>query len=270
MRSLGPTDGAPVDLRIFFLSLDGSVETVPILEGCGRYPLILSRTATASGPPTTTGANSSSRRSWRAPGGSTPTCSSRHRPPASSGTASARCSVPGSPWGGSGDLFTQLSAAEWEAMSRPRHRMVFEEGEHWDYLGNTPVPCRPAASSCPDIQGATVDLVTMFVASHLPPELATNLAERVPDSLEPPELDLTPEQEFFAGGLLGGRWPVPGGHPAVGSRQVRVDLVPRRGEGDPGVHLEAGRVGLLDQRVEDVEPRLEGGSAVPGRTSESS
>ena len=40
-RSLGPDDGAPVPLRIFFPSLDGSVETAPLLEGCGRYPLVL-------------------------------------------------------------------------------------------------------------------------------------------------------------------------------------------------------------------------------------
>lgn len=40
-RSLGTADGAPVSLRVFFPSLDGAVETAPLLEGCGRYPLVL-------------------------------------------------------------------------------------------------------------------------------------------------------------------------------------------------------------------------------------
>jgi len=51
---------------------------------------------------------------------------------------------------------------------------------------------------------ACAGLVTMFFARYLPPELATNLATEVPDSLEPPDLVRTPEQEFFAGGFLGG------------------------------------------------------------------
>lgn len=125
--------------------------------------------------------------------------------------------VPGEVLGGGGvgrlgvgelahsDLFTQLSDAQWEGMSRPRHRIVFEQGEHWDYLSsNVSVPCRPVPGACPEIAGATADLVTMFFARYFPPELAINLADQVPASLEPPALDLTPEQEFFAGGFLGG------------------------------------------------------------------
>jgi hypothetical protein len=34
-------DGAPTELRVFFPSLDGAVFTAPILEHCGRYPLML-------------------------------------------------------------------------------------------------------------------------------------------------------------------------------------------------------------------------------------
>lgn len=40
-RDLGPADGAPGALRVFFPSLDGAVHSAPILEGCGRYPLVL-------------------------------------------------------------------------------------------------------------------------------------------------------------------------------------------------------------------------------------
>jgi hypothetical protein len=32
---------APVPLRVFMPSVDGAVLDAPILEGCGRYPVIL-------------------------------------------------------------------------------------------------------------------------------------------------------------------------------------------------------------------------------------
>jgi acetyl esterase/lipase len=41
IRDYGPDDGTPGPLRVFFPSLDGAVFDAPILEGCGRYPLIL-------------------------------------------------------------------------------------------------------------------------------------------------------------------------------------------------------------------------------------
>lgn len=277
VRSLGPADGAPVDLRIFFPSLDGSVESAPLLKGCGRYPLVLFTHGHCIGDA------DHFRRWFLIPaflarsgyvvvvprlagnaGGTSPSVPDHpdlatldalldwartgweHAdvllPPPHTGVVGhsfgamlgARFAVGreisafaglsggwhdwfgGAPfplplltipslltWGGPGDLFTQLSDAEWEAMARPRHRVVFEEGAHWDYLGTTDIPCRTPAS-CPGIQGAAADLVTMFFARYLPPELATNLATEVPTSLEPPELNLTVEQEFFAGGFLGG------------------------------------------------------------------
>jgi hypothetical protein len=47
----------------------------------------------------------------------------------------------------------------------------------------------------------------MFLARYLPPELATDLPPRVPDTLAPPASwrdGLTFQQEFFAGGYLNG------------------------------------------------------------------
>lgn len=108
-------------------------------------------------------------------------------------------------WGGPGDLFTQLSDAQWQALRRPRHRVVFAEGEHWDYLEKQQqAPCRGPGGTCPHVHSATADLLTMFLGRYLPPELATDLPGRIPPDLEPPALVLTPEQEFFAGGYLGG------------------------------------------------------------------
>lgn len=51
---------------------------------------------------------------------------------------------------------------------------------------------------------ATDDLLTMFVGRYVPQELGTDLPGLVPADLDPPALDLTFEQEFFAGGYLGG------------------------------------------------------------------
>jgi len=122
--------------------------------------------------------------------------------------------------GGASDLFTQLPEATWQAMARPRHRVVFANGEHWDYIGNNvSVPCRPAPGPCPHVAGATPDLLTMFLGRYLPPELATDLAERVPATLAPPVLDLPFEQEFFAGGYLGG-FDALGGQPSC---EVAID-----------------------------------------------
>jgi hypothetical protein len=41
VREIGSDGGAPVPSRIFFPSLDGAVFDAPVLEGCGRYPLIV-------------------------------------------------------------------------------------------------------------------------------------------------------------------------------------------------------------------------------------
>jgi hypothetical protein len=40
-RDLGPADGAPVDLRVLFPTVDEDPATATILAGCGGYPLIL-------------------------------------------------------------------------------------------------------------------------------------------------------------------------------------------------------------------------------------
>src|SRR5215213_9897235 len=41
VRDYSAADGAPANLRVFFPSLDGAVHSAPILDGCGRYPLVL-------------------------------------------------------------------------------------------------------------------------------------------------------------------------------------------------------------------------------------
>ena len=276
-RDLGPEDGAPVRLRIFFPSLDGAVFSAPILAGCGRYPLLVLAHGHCPGDPanyqkwfllpaqlaragyvvvvpelaaTAGGVHPSvpdhpdlatlsaviqwTRQQWEdrdvvmsqpatgiighsygalvaarfAASGGIAACAglsgvwqdwpSGH-PPIFDVTTPTLLT-----WGGAFDLFTQLSDSSWGQLPRPRHRAVFTEGLHWDYLPANSVPCASDRGPCTHLAAAAADLVTMFFAKYLPPELATNLPGQIPDDLFPPPLVLTPEQEFFAGGYLYG------------------------------------------------------------------
>jgi hypothetical protein len=278
-RSIGPAEGAPVPLRIFFPSLDGAVESAPLLEGCGTYPLIvfahghcpgdaenfrkwfrlpaqLARsgyvvvapflaTISSGGHPSGDEADLATlaavvdwvRTTWEGSASVAPApatgvvghsfgallgaiFAAQGEVSAFAGLSGVWQDWPSGPlpielldvpmllvWGGPLDFFTQLPDTIWDRLARPKHRVVFAEGEHWDYLGShVEVPCRGAGPGpCPQLGAATDDLVTMFFGKYLPPELATDLPARVPDTLVPPALDgLTIEQEFFAGGFLNG------------------------------------------------------------------
>src|SRR6185295_12383786 len=74
---------------------------------------------------------------------------------------------------GSGDNFTDLGSA-WDALPTPRHRVVFEDGAHWDYLSDTDVPCAGLRGPCRAQGPAVDDLVTMFFGRYLPSELASH------------------------------------------------------------------------------------------------
>jgi hypothetical protein len=104
------------------------------------------------------------------------------------------------------ELFSERDAilpdSLWSAIAKPKHRAVFTDGEHFDYLYTPQLPCRQSKGPCRWLGAATDDLVAMFFANYLPPELWPNLPDQVPDTLIPPPLNLTPEQEFFAGAHL--------------------------------------------------------------------
>lgn len=276
-RDLGPADGAPVRVRIFFPSLDGAVFSAPVLVGCGRYPLLVLAHGHCPGDPanyqkwfllpaqlaragyvvvvpelaaTAGGVHPSAdphpdlatlsaviqwaRQQWE------------HRdvlmgPPATgivghsygamvaarfaaaggiaayAGLSGVWQDWPSGPppifavttptlltWGGEFDLFTQLTDSAWNQLPQPRHRAVFAEGQHWDYLPAGSVPCARDRGPCPSLAAAAADLATMFFAKYLPPEQATSLPHQIPDSLFPPPLVLTAEQEFYAGSYLYG------------------------------------------------------------------
>jgi hypothetical protein len=105
-------------------------------------------------------------------------------------------------WGGPLDFFTQVPDSLWNQLPPPKHRAVWTEGLHWDYLVGTTAPCVLDEGPCPALGAATTDLVTTFLGKYLPPECAIHLIDAIPNTLVPPELSLTSEQQFFAGGHL--------------------------------------------------------------------
>ena len=278
VRDIGPAGGAPVELRVFFPSVDGDPATATILAGCGRYPLIMfghghcvrdqdnyrrwfhlpsqlaragyvvvvprlsgievgTHPATPDHPDLATqhavaawtrgdwehaevllgspmtglaghsfGAMLSARFALETPSrayvGLSGTWGDWLQGPVPVPLPSL--TVPNLlVWGGASDLFTDIGSS-WDQLVSPRHRVVFRNGEHWDYLPDTDIPCALTRGLCDGLGPAVDDVVTMFFGRYLPSELAVDLIERIPASLVPPPLELTPEQQPFASAFLTG------------------------------------------------------------------
>lgn len=294
LRDFGPGTGAPVNLRIFFPSLDDGPETASVLAGCGRYPLILFahghcfpdannylrwfrlpaqlaragyvvvvprlggiasgiHPASPDHPdlPVLTAVLDWARGTWehasvlmaaQATGfighsfgallaaryiGPSPRTvyvglsgvwqdwlPGEIPNPLSSFTAPSMLV-----WGAS-ENSTPVPDQVWNALPDPRHRFIFTEAEHWDYLPDEDIPCRRTQGQCDAFGPAVDDLVTMFFGRYLPPELAVALVERIPASLAPPGFDLTDEQEAFADGFLTGFGKLEGDECEVAVAQV--------------------------------------------------
>lgn len=41
LADVGPAEGLPTDVRVFYPTIEGSPQDAPIVQGCGRYPLVL-------------------------------------------------------------------------------------------------------------------------------------------------------------------------------------------------------------------------------------
>jgi pimeloyl-ACP methyl ester carboxylesterase len=111
-------------------------------------------------------------------------------------------------WGtGSSDLFSALeggAGSVWQEPPGATHKVVFRDGEHWDYLRDGATSCALFRGPCSVQRPLAADFLTTFLSHYLPPEKWTLLDVTIPHSLIPPPLDLTPQQEFFAGGHLQG------------------------------------------------------------------
>jgi hypothetical protein len=98
-----------------------------------------------------------------------------------------------------------LTDSEWAAVTPPKHRVVVADLEHWDYLSAGSTSCENERGPCGVARVAAWDLLIMFFANHLPPPAVTGLPSQIPESLVPPlPLNLTTDQQFFAGGWLSG------------------------------------------------------------------
>jgi len=98
-----------------------------------------------------------------------------------------------------------LSESEWAAVEPPKHRIVVDDLEHWDYLPAGRTSCENDRGPCGAARAASWDLLVMFFANYLPPPSLPGLPSQIPESLVPPlPLALTVEQQSFAGGWLSG------------------------------------------------------------------
>jgi len=151
------------------------------------------------------------------------------------------------------DSFTTLSDTMWNALSVPKHRALFKNGLHWDYLPDGQTPCHPSRGPCPHVAGATADLVTMFFARYLPPELNPNLPNSVPETLVPPALSLTAEQQFYAGSYLNGFVSL------QGNPDCRIELYPSPDRVVPYVVSSPRASAEQDVLSADLVPEFTGG-----------
>ena len=100
-----------------------------------------------------------------------------------------------------GEAFENLdgSGGIWDHLPQWKYASVFE-GEHFDYL-------RPGARGgaergpCPLIGAVAADLTALFVAENLPAPLSPTT---IGVDLQPPQVQLTEQQQFYAGGQLAG------------------------------------------------------------------
>jgi pimeloyl-ACP methyl ester carboxylesterase len=88
----------------------------------------------------------------------------------------------------------------WNQLSMPRYGGSFE-GQHFDYLRASDVGSSTPRGSCDLLGPAAADLTALFLSLHVPVPLSVNEATV---DLQPPTVQLTQEQHFFAGGHLNG------------------------------------------------------------------
>ena len=105
-------------------------------------------------------------------------------------------------WGsGFGDTLSQFDAG-WAALSNPKHKVVLADAGHWDYLPAGRTSCEGQRGECAPVWAIAADVASTFFGKYLPPEIWPDLDTRLPHSLLPPARNLTPDQQFFAGGHL--------------------------------------------------------------------
>ncbi len=98
------------------------------------------------------------------------------------------------------DIAEALVGFNWAGTPQPKHRAEFNDGHHWEYMLAPQVQCSNSfgRGSCSKATQLTTELTTMFFTRYLSRTNSVNT--RVPLSLIPPDITLTIEQQFYAGG----------------------------------------------------------------------
>lgn len=95
-------------------------------------------------------------------------------------------------WAGTGTV-APPDVFDWESLASPKHKAVFENEYHWDFLQDP--SCGETFGPCSLTSSLTSDLTVMFFGKYL----GTRSRFRgIPATLIPPPLDLTPKQEKMA------------------------------------------------------------------------
>jgi pimeloyl-ACP methyl ester carboxylesterase len=89
-------------------------------------------------------------------------------------------------------------AGFWSRIPQPKHAAFFV-GEHFDYIRlRSDSECNERRGPCSVIGSVAADLVALFIARSTP----VGASSSIPLSLIPPDTELTPNQQFFAGAHL--------------------------------------------------------------------
>jgi len=97
-------------------------------------------------------------------------------------------------------VFEELDGTSkfWDKLTQPRYAARFQ-GEHFDYLRDADAGSAERGPCTALLGGAAADLTTLFISAHLPVPL-THTA--IANELTKPSVQLTHDQEFFAGAHL--------------------------------------------------------------------
>jgi pimeloyl-ACP methyl ester carboxylesterase len=106
-------------------------------------------------------------------------------------------------WGTEGLFSDEVTGARWDSIPISKHQVILHGGSHWEYLQGQSGGCSPASAECNHLGSVAGDLLACFFARYLPPS-EFDTGGRIPISLRPPEVPLSVEQQFFAGGHLMG------------------------------------------------------------------
>lgn len=104
----------------------------------------------------------------------------------------------------------RAGAALWDQVRQPKHRLRFLAGSHFDYLKTGQSACaNNDRGPCGLVGAVAADVAALFLSRYMPPPDVGFRAGSVRVTLTPPALKLTPEQQSFAGGHLGGLHALP-------------------------------------------------------------